>query len=208
MLAAGVPLEQAEAAMILLHGRGSSARDALIWGGPLLGVPGFAFLAPEAAGGAWYPNAFTAPLESNQPWLDQALATVGGLVAMANEAGISDERIILLGFSQGGCLALEFAARNARRWGGVAGWSAALIVPPGSPRDYPGSFAGTPAFLGCGDHDPWIPADLVRESGEVYKRLGAEVTVTIYSGLEHTVNEDEIGQVRRIMTAVSAARRA
>lgn len=207
LLAAGVSLDEAEAAMVLLHGRGASARDILIGAGPLLDAPRFAFLAPEAEGGAWYPNPFTAPLESNEPWLSQALGTVGEVIAKATAAGIPDERIILLGFSQGACLASEYAARNARRWGGVVAWSGALIGPPGTSRDYSGSFEGTPALFGCGDQDPYIPADLVREAGAVYERLGAAASVTIYSGMGHIVNADETAQVRRMMAALTAARR-
>lgn len=206
LLSAGLPLESAEAAMVLIHGRGASARDILIGAGPLLDVPNFAFLAPEAEGGAWYPNPFTAPLGSNEPWLSQALETLGQVIAQAGEAGIPDERVMLLGFSQGACLALEYAARNARRWGGIAAWSGALIGPPDTPRDYSGSFDGTPAFLGCGDQDPFIPAELVRESAEVYNRLGAVATVTIYSGMGHIVNADETEQVRRMMAALTARR--
>jgi predicted esterase len=113
------------------------------------------------------------------------------------------DRVVLLGFSQGACLTLEFAARSARRYGAVVGWSGGLIGPPGTPRDYEGSLSGTPVFLGCSDTDPHIPADRVRETAEVLRRLGGEVDMRIYPGLGHTVNEDELEAARQLVSAVA-----
>ena len=197
---AGEPLGKARAAMILLHGRGASAEDIMTVAAELP-QPGFAYLAPQAAGNAWYPNPFTAPLETNEPYLSSALEVVENLLAKVLET-IPAQRVVLLGFSQGACLTLEFAARNARRYGGVVGLSGGLIGPDGAPRDYPGDFEGTPAFLGCSDVDPHIPKDRVLEAGEVFKRLGAPVTVRLYPGMGHTVNQDEIDSVREILKAI------
>jgi predicted esterase len=163
--------------------------------------PGFAYLAPQAAGSAWYPNPFTAPLESNEPWLSSALETVERLLERVEER-LPASQVIVLGFSQGACLALEFAARHARRYGGVVGLSGALIGPDDAPRDYPGSLAGTPVLLGCSDADPYVSAGLVRESGEILRRLGGEVDVRIYPDLGHEVNDDEIDEVREMMSAL------
>lgn len=200
VLAAGVPLEQAEAAMILVHGRGASARDILTVAAAA-DTPGFAYLAPEAAGGAWYPNRFMEPIETNQPWLDSALELLAETVARVGER-LPRERIVLLGFSQGACLALEFAARNARRYGALVGLSGGLIGPDGTPRDYPGSLDGTPVFLGCSDVDPHIPAARVLETGKVLESLGGKVQVELYEGLGHEVNQDEIDIVRALLAAV------
>ncbi len=157
--------------------------------------PGWAYFAPQAAGNAWYPNPFTAPLESNEPYLSTALEMVSRLVDRV-EVSVPAQRIVLLGFSQGGCLTLEWAARNARRYGAVVGLSAGLIGPDGTPRVHPGGFDGTPVFLGCSDVDPYIQKHRVLEAGEVFKAMGAGVTVTLYPGMAHTVSGEEIVTIR------------
>jgi phospholipase/carboxylesterase len=200
VLETGEPLEQATAAMILLHGRGASAAD-IMTVGEAVRQPGFAYLAPQAAGSAWYPNPFTAPLQSNEPWLSSALEAVERLLERVEER-LPGSQVILLGFSQGACLALEFAGRHARRYGGVVGLSGALIGPDDAPRDYPGSLAGTPVLLGCSDADPYVSAGRVRESGEILRRLGGEVEVRIYPDLGHEVNDDEIDEIREMMSAL------
>jgi phospholipase/carboxylesterase len=200
VLLAGEPLEKAAAAMILLHGRGASAHDIMTIAAEVPD-PDFAYLAPEAAGNAWYPNRFMEPLESNEPWLSSALETVGRVLAMVEEH-LPAENVILLGFSQGSCLGLEFAARNARRYGALVGFSGGLIGPDDTPRDYPGSLEGTPVFLGCSDVDPHIPAGRVLETAEILERLGGKVTVKLYPGLGHEVNADELDHLRRMMAAL------
>jgi predicted esterase len=200
LLLTGEPLELATAAMILVHGRGASAHDIMTIGAELA-QPGFAYLAPEAAGNAWYPNRFMEPLESNEPWLSSALETLARTLRMVEES-VPAENVILLGFSQGGCLALEFAARNALRYGALVGLSAGLIGPDGTSRDYPGSLDGTPVFLGCSDVDPHIPASRVEESGEILARLGGRVTVELYPGMGHEVNADELRRIRELMSAL------
>lgn len=197
---AGERLDGARNAMILLHGRGATAEDILTIAAELQ-QSGWAYLAPQAAGNAWYPNPFTAPIESNEPYLSVALDTVTKLFSRAS-ATIPAQRIVVLGFSQGGCLALEWAARNAQRLGAVIGLSAGLIGPDGTPRDYPGGFDGTPAFLGCSDVDPFIAKHRVEEAAEVYGRLGADVTLRLYPGMQHLVSEDEIAEIRKVLEPV------
>ncbi len=198
---AGEPLDRAKAAMIMIHGRGATAESILSLA-EALDQPGFAYLAPQAAGYTWYPNSFLAPLPSNEPGLSSGLAVIASLFETLAEAGISAERTMLLGFSQGACLSLEFTARNARRYGGVAGLSGGLIGPDGTPRDYAGSLAGTPIFLGCSDIDPHIPQARVELSAEVLQKLGGAVTMRLYPGMGHLVNQDEIEFVQGMMQAL------
>ena len=160
--------------------------------------PGWTYLAPQAAGNTWYPNPFTAPIETNEPHLSSALEMVSTLVERL-EARVPAQRIVLLGFSQGACLTLEWAARNARRFGAVIGLSGGLIGPDGTPRDYPGSFDGTPIFLGCSDVDPHIPKRRVIESGQVLKEMGADVTVRLYPGMAHMVSVEELATIREML---------
>src|SRR5487761_56108 len=202
VLEAGAPLATARAAMILVHGRGASAADIVTLGSELM-HPGVAYLAPQAAGNAWYPHPFTAPIQSNEPDLSSALEVLAALLDQV-EKSIPDDRIILLGFSQGACLTLEFAARHARRYGGVAGLSGGLIGPGGTPRDYPGSFAATPVFLGCSDVDPHIRKERVLEAADVFTRMRANVTAKLYPQMGHTVNPDEIEAVRGMVVAAAS----
>jgi predicted esterase len=197
----GAPLARAKAAMIMLHGRGGSAEDLLALADDLT-QPDLACLAPQAAGNSWYPYPFTAPIERNEPWLSSALQAVDKLLERLGNAGFPAERVALLGFSQGACLALEYAARHARRYASVIGLSGGLIGPESTPRDYPGSLAGTPVFLGCSDIDPHIPLARVRETTAVLRRLGALVTERIYPGMGHLINEDEIRFVRGLLAAL------
>ena len=201
ILAAGAPLAEAKAAMLMVHGRGATAEDILTLTREF-DRPDFAYLAPQAANNTWYPYPFMQPIERNEPWLSSALANLERVLALITEAGIPAERTILLGFSQGACLTLEFAARHARRYGGLAGLSGGLIGPDGTPRDYPGSLAGTPVFLGCSDVDPHIPKERVLHTEDVLRRLGGEVTMRLYSNMGHTVNADEIAAVGGMMASV------
>jgi phospholipase/carboxylesterase len=195
---AGAPLAEAAGAMVMIHGRGATAESLLELAGEFY-RPDWAYLAPQAAGYSWYPQRFLAPFEQNQPWLSSALAALGDLTERIGAAGIPAERTVLLGFSQGACLSLEFAARNAKRYGGVIALSGGLIGPDGAPRDYPGSLAGTPVFLGCSDSDPHIPEPRVHDAARVMERLGGAVTERIYPGLGHAVNEDEMEFVRQLL---------
>jgi predicted esterase len=184
--------------VLLVHGRGASAEDILSLA-EYLKQPGFAYLAPQAAGNTWYPNRFLAPLAENEPWLSSALSLVSQVLEEIVNADIPHDHIILLGFSQGACLTLEYAARHARRYGGIVGLSGALIGPPESPRDYSGSLAGTPVFLGCSDADFHVPKEFVDQTEDVLERLGGEVTKRFYPNMGHTVNQDELDVVRGMM---------
>jgi predicted esterase len=201
VLAAGESLARAKAAMIMLHGRGASAEDILSLASEL-NQPGFLYLAPQAAGYSWYANSFLAPLASNEPGISSGLAVIAALIEHLADAGISPESTILLGFSQGACLSLEFATRNARRYGGIVALSGGLIGPEGTKWDYPGSFQETPIFLGCSDSDMHIPKARVQLSAKVLQQQGASVTARLYPHMGHTINEDELVAVRAMMASL------
>jgi predicted esterase len=200
VLMEGAPLETAAGALIAIHGRGGGAEDIIALAREIA-PPNVTIVAPQAAGNTWYPYPFLAPTERNEPYLSSALRTVADLVAQVGEHGIPPEQIAVMGFSQGACLALEAAARNARRYAAVIGFSGGLIGPPGTSFDFAGSLDGTPVFLGCSDVDPHIPKERVEESAVALNRLGAAVDVRLYPGMSHTVNRDELEAARSILDA-------
>jgi len=199
---AGRPLGEGSGAMIMVHGRGAGPDDILELAEPLFHAE-FTYLAPAAAGNAWYPYSFMAPIETNEPGLSSGLYVLERLVRQVEEAGVPRERTILLGFSQGACLASEFAVRHAGRYGGVVALSGGLIGPSGTTWNQEGSFDGTPVFFGCSDVDAHVPRARVDESAEVFSRMGAEVTRRIYSNMGHLVNEDELVWARELVERVA-----
>jgi predicted esterase len=203
VLAAGADRSQASAAMILIHGRGATAESILTLV-PTLARPRIAYLAPQARGNTWYPHSFLSPIVQNEPGIGSGMRVIERLLDDIGAGGIPAERTLLLGFSQGACLATEFVARHARRYGGVAGLSGGLIGPEGTPRDYAGSLAGTPIFLGCSDVDSHIPAQRVRDTASELIRLEARVTMRLYPGMGHVVNDDEIQSIRALIDGVLA----
>jgi predicted esterase len=197
----GPDARQARLAIILVHGRGGSPEDLLALAAELR-LNDVLYVAPQAAGNTWYPYSFLAPMEQNEPGLTSGLNRIASLIDALGHDGLPPERVGLLGFSQGACLSLEYAARHARRYAAVVGLSGGVIGPPGTARNYTGSLDGTPVFLGCSDIDPHIPLERVQETTEVFTRLNATVDERIYQGMGHVVNEDEIAAVRALIGAV------
>lgn len=191
VLSAGAAPGAAKAAMILLHGRGASAANILSLASAF-GRSDIIFLAPEAAGNAWYPHPFLRPRDDNQPSIDEAHAMLDGLVAQLGEEGLPAERVVIGGFSQGACLSLDYAAHRPRRHGGVVAFAGGLIGTADDFANLPGSLHGTPVFLGCGDQDPFIPVSRVEETATAMRALGAALDLRIYPGLGHTIGDDEI----------------
>jgi phospholipase/carboxylesterase len=194
----GARLEQAAAAVILLHGRGASAEDILGLATEMYDER-VAYLAPQAADHRWYPLSFLAPIEENEPWLSSAFAKVGSIVKQAIDAGVSLERIFIGGFSQGACLSSEFAARNPARYGGVIAFTGGLVGPPDVNLHHPGSFAGMPALFSSGDPDPHVPWSRVVASADQFRAMGAEVQLQRYAGRPHTVLPQEIKAARELL---------
>jgi phospholipase/carboxylesterase len=194
----GARLEQAAAAVILLHGRGASAEDILGLATEMYDER-VAYLAPEAGDHRWYPLSFMAPIKDNEPWLSSALAKVGSSVKQAVDAGVSLEHVFICGFSQGGCLSAEFAARNPARYGGVISLTGGLIGPPDVDLHHPGNFAGMPALFSSGDPDPHVPWSRVVASAEQFREMGADVQQQRYPGRPHTVLPQEIKAARELL---------
>lgn len=198
VIRAGPKLELASTAIILLHGRGSTAQDILSLS-RYLDFPDLAFLAPQAEGYSWYPSRFTAPVEANEPYLSAALSKVGEIMNEVEAHGISSRRIFIGGFSQGACLATEYVIRNPRPYGGLVVFSGGYIGPEGEPRRATGDFDGMPAFLGCSDIDPHIPLQRVRETTALLDEMGAVVNERIYPNMGHTIMDDEIELARTLI---------
>lgn len=205
-LAGGIDLEDARAAIVLLHGRGASPEDILPLGEALTdGVAGnreIALLAPRAAGGAWYPESFMAPTHRNEPWLSSALRLVGRALDEVREAGVPRQRTILAGFSQGACLATEYVARHPARYGALLAFTGGLIGPPLTDFPHSGNLGGMPAYLSAGDTDPHVPWRRMEATREVLERMQARVTLRRWPGRPHTILPEEIEEAREMIVSV------
>jgi predicted esterase len=199
VLAAGAALDAAQTAVILLHGRGSSAQNIL---GLAAQLPrdATAYLAPQATGHTWYPQSGFLPLEANQPYIESAFQVLDDLFARVTDAGIDAQHIVLGGFSQGACLAAEYVARHPQRYGGLLVLSGALLGPPDMARSYDGSLDGTPVYVGGCERDPWVTEQQLRLTGRELDSLGAAVTVEVQPGSDHTIRAVDLEHAQRIVT--------
>lgn len=198
----GPPLGEGRVVVIAVHGRGAAPRNILDLA-PAIGNDQVTFLAPAAMGNAWYPKGFMSRIEENEPGITSGISVIHGLIDEAIAAGVPTERIVLMGFSQGACLSSTAAQRRPARYGGVLVYSGGLIGPPGTVWSADGNFAGTPIFLGCSDVDGHIPADRVRESAAHLERMGAVVTLRLYPGMGHAINEEEVGVGRELLRGLA-----
>ena len=203
VLLKGRKLSEAEKVLVMLHGRGANAEDILSLAN-YLNVAQFTLLAPQATGNTWYPNSFLAPPFTNEPWLSSAISLVDDITNDIVENGVSYDNIFFLGFSQGACLTSEFAIRNPSRYGGVLIFTGGVIGPEGTAWNEAGDFAGTPIFLGCSDRDAHVPESRARETAVRFTNLGARVTLRIYPGMGHIVNDDEIAFAQQVLDDVSS----
>ncbi|MCC5985106.1 MAG: dienelactone hydrolase family protein [Rhodobacteraceae bacterium] len=198
--------------LVLAHGRGASAGDILALG-VAVAPPGTALIAPEAAGHSWWPVSFLAPMAELQPWLDSALEAMDRAVGALTAEGLPPERIALAGFSQGACLALEYAARRGGPWRGVIALSGGLMgtadtggaPEPGlyghAPKrmEQAGRLDGVPVLLACHDRDPHIPAARVRETARVLSGLGAAVDMRLHAGAGHGTGPGDLEAARALL---------
>lgn len=195
---AGKPLNEAKKVLVMVHGRGGNAED-FVQLSQQLAVKEFAFLAPQAIQSTWYPHSFLAPVEKNEPQLSLSLSGLSELLDDLDGLGFSSQHIFFLGFSQGACLALEFCARNAKRYGGIIAFTGGLIGEKINTAHYHGNFEGTPIFIGSSDRDLHVPEERINESAEVLTNLGAQIHKKIYPGMGHTIIQDEIKMAEFIL---------
>lgn len=195
-------LEKAKKALILLHGRGGTAEDILSYAEGLYD-DSFYIVAPEAPNNQWYPHNFLTSEEQNEPWLSASVKTVKDLIDKISQV-ISKDKIFLMGFSQGACLALEVSARYATRYGGILGFSGGLIGKTINEKKYSGNFDGTKIFLGVSEKDPYIPLERVEESKEILEKMDAEVVLKVYPGSSHKIREDEKKWAIRFLSELHA----
>jgi phospholipase/carboxylesterase len=200
---------EATVGMVLLHGRGDTARGivGLVEALERHGAPPVAVVAPHAANDTWYPHPFLVAPARNEPWLSSALAAVTRCVDELRDAEIPGERIVLAGFSQGACLASEWVARQGGRWGALVALSGGLIGDDVDPGRYRERLTGTTAFFGCSDVDPHIPESRVHASARQLEAQGADVVTRIYPGMAHTVNADELTWFAERLRALAAPQR-
>ena len=195
---AGVELHKAERVLLMLHGRGGTAEDIISFAFThLKQTSGTHIIAPQATNNSWYPNSFLAPVIKNQPWLDSALDLLGEIIEDIENRGIGRQKIFIVGFSQGACLCLEYAARNAKHYGGVIAFTGGLIGEVLDETRYLGDFNNTKIFIGNSDRDPHVPLKRSEDSKSIMEKSGADVTLKVYPGIGHTINEDEINWVNQ-----------
>jgi predicted esterase len=190
----GPSAEAARRVCVLLHGRGRDSDDVLGLA-ERMGVEDVCFLAPAARDGTWYPQSFLAPLPENEPYLSSALGVVDALLHSLGDL----KRVVLGGFSQGACLASEYAIRHPRRYGGLLLYTGGALGPRGTVWPGRGSFDGTPAYLGTSDPDDWVPVERVRETTALLVEQGADVTAEEFPGMDHLVNDQEIQRGRELL---------
>ena len=208
----GAPFARARVAVLMAHGRGGSPEDMLRLA-EVLALPDVAWLAPAAASGSWWPASFLAPIGDNEPGLSSGLAALDRLTEQLDRDGFGPERVVLMGFSQGACLALEYAARSGRAFQAVIGLSGGLVgtgEAAGLPSErlyghtpkqftYPAQPPGSQVLLGCHERDPHIPLARVQESAAMFEKLGAEVQTQILAGAGHGVVDEELRAVRSLL---------
>ena len=200
VLIAGKELENSDSAMILIHGRGATAASILNFAEEFK-ADNILYIAPQAENATWYPHRFLEPIEKNEPWLSSGLEIIDMIERDLISSGISENKIYLLGFSQGACLALEYAARNPGDYGGIFCLSGALIGMPDNSFNYQGTFPDTPVFMGCSDDDFHIPIERFNKSAEILERMGAKVEKRIYENMGHTVNKDEVDYISNLIVS-------
>jgi len=192
IITVGVPVSKAKKAFIMIHGRGASANSILSLADHLSLPEDMAIIAPQANQHSWYPHSFMAPVKSNEPALSSALQVIDEIVEDVTKTGIDRKDIYFLGFSQGACLTLEYAARHGQQYGGVMAFTGGLVGQELKLSNYSGDFVQTPIFIATGDPDPHVPVSRVEETVTQLTKMNADVLFKIYKGRPHTVTQEEL----------------
>jgi predicted esterase len=191
---------------VLLHGRGKTPEEKIDLAARFGNIEGIRWVVPEAeTPGSWYPGRFWDPRELNQPYLDEAIERCDEAVLEASENGrLGSERLVIVGFSQGACLALEYALRHPGRVGSLIVFTGALLGVPGSDwkATTPRSLAGLRLLLTGSDVDDWVPEENTHEAANLFRDLGADVQLRIYPGRPHVVSEEEIDEARSLLCSL------
>jgi phospholipase/carboxylesterase len=198
IISAGKELDADSKVLVMLHGRGAMAEDIL----PLassLNVKDFTLIAPQATNNTWYPYSFLMPPGENEPWLSSALNILKELLNHLYRNGVRSENIYFTGFSQGACLTLEFVARNAGKYGGIAAFTGGLIGDKIYRENYRGDFQNTPVFIGTSNPDPHVPVERVYATSNILKEMNAAVTEKIYVNMGHTIIQNEIEIANKVV---------
>ena len=190
----GAPLGHARVVAILLHGRTqdpATMNDHVV---RRLALDDIAYVAPAAADHSWYPAKFMSPFADNEPQLSAALDQI---------AKLSDSSTVVIGFSQGACLACEHVyRRRARPPAALIAFTGGLVGPPQTEWSDGASLAGMPVVLSGSLNDPFVPESRMRETAAVFARLGAHVTPHFYDGANHEVSDAEITIARDLLAAL------
>jgi phospholipase/carboxylesterase len=185
---------------VLLHGRGKTPEEKIDLAARFGNIEGIRWVVPEAeTPGSWYPGRFWDPRQINEPYLTEAVERCHEAVLEAGEYGrLGPERLVIVGFSQGACVALEYALRHPARVGSLIVFTGALMGVPGCDwkASAPQSLAGLRLLLTGSDVDDWVPEENTHEAARLFRELGADVQLRIYKGRPHIVSEQEIEEAR------------
>ena len=201
----GARVESARLVAILLHGRSQTPAFMEEQVVRRLGLADVAFVAPEAPGQSWYPARFMQPIDENQPHLDRALARIGAISDDLVRAGVPAAAQVLIGFSQGACLACEYLYRSRRRFAALLAFTGGLVGPPGTSWDsHAPALRGTPILLGGASDDPWVPAGRMMETAFVFQLASARVGLTLYPSVVHEIRDEQIDEGRALLLGLPA----
>jgi len=193
--------------VILLHGYGADGNDLFGLSAPLAEhMPDTAFRAPNAPersrvnpmGYQWFPI----------PWLDGSTEaerddgfrrSVGLLDAYITESmaeeGVTPDRTVLVGFSQGTMMSLHVAPRRDAALAGIVGFSGRLV--DGNLAEE--AKVKPPVLLVHGDQDEMIPVSEMSVAETALRQAGFDVTSHVSRGIGHGIAPDGLGLALRHM---------